>query len=271
MGRKFFIRFFIGLLAGLALTGCVVSTETAPEVKGSETASPYGESEFLGKVTGYGKDVDSFGGDRETTVYVDEKRVDLDLIWPYSAGCMERETLQDNAFLSARDSLQKVLPIGTRVLVIRSNFENEEWIGDYEYGFIHILKKGSEVPQTAPPQDSVNERLVLTGFWVPSAMGFEFDVYKFGATYGTFEPKYLSAKQIEYAPLILEAGNKARSAQVGAMPVCSTLALDYQIDFFYSQVSAFRDDEEEDRLWWVERRKPRNCRDGDGDGICYER
>ena len=137
-------------------------------------------------------------------------------------------------------------------------------------GFIHILKKG-DIPKIAPPADSVNERLVLTGYWVPHWKGIDFDAYSFNATYGNFNPDYLSQTQEEYVPYILEAGNLARSTQTGAVPVCSTLALDYQIDFFYKQVSAFRNDEEKNRLWWIERNKARNCRDGDGDGICYER
>lgn len=261
----------IFLISLLLLSGCAVSTESSPEAEPSATASSDDESRFVGKVTGYAKSSDSFGGDQPSTVYVNENRVDLDLIWPYSAGCMERELLQDEAFTSAQDALEKILPIGTRVLVIRSNFENGEWVDDYEDGFVHILSKDSQEPATAPPNDSVNERLVLSGYWAPSKIGFEFDVYKYGATYGAFNEDYLSAMQIKYAPVILEAGNRARTEERGAMPICSTLALNYQIDFFYQQVSAFRDNEEEDRLWWVERRKPRNCRDGDGDGICYER
>ena len=178
--------------------------------------------------------------------------------------------LQDNAFSSARDALEKTLPIGQRVLVILSNYENGEWVGDESKGFIHILEDGDD-PEVAPPADSVNERLVLTGYWVPHGMGVEFDAYDFNATYGVLNPEYLSQIQEEYAPHIFEAGNKARSHFTGAMPICSTLALDYEIDFFYKQVAAFRNDEEKNRLWWIERNKPRNCRDGDGDGICYER
>jgi geranylgeranyl pyrophosphate synthase len=171
---------------------------------------------------------------------------------------------------SARDALEKTLPIGQRVLVVKSNFENGEWVGDQSEGFIHIINKG-DTPEIAPPADSVNERLVLTGYWVPMEKGFDFDAYNFNAKYGNFEPDYLSVTQESYVPHIFDAGNKALDSQVGATPICSTLALDYQIDFFYKQVSAFRNDEEENRLWWIERNKPRNCRDGDGDGICYER
>lgn len=257
-------------ITGLALSSCTVTTQSQSVTPTSHQIEKITENSFIGVVTGYGVDTQGYGGDDESTVYIDNKRVDLDLIWPYSAGCMEREMLQDNAFSSARDALEKTLPIGQRVLVILSNYENGEWVGDKSKGFIHILEDGDD-PEVAPPADSVNERLVLTGYWVPHGMGVEFDAYDFNATYGVLNPEYLSQIQEEYAPHIFEAGNKARSHFTGAMPICSTLALDYEIDFFYKQVAAFRNDEEKNRLWWIERNKPRNCRDGDGDGICYER
>jgi len=260
---------FLGIFT---LSACTVTSESESE-NAALTVNQVqntAKNQFIGTVTGYGVETQGFGGDDESTVYVGKKRVDLDLIWPYSAGCMERELLQDKAFSSARDALEKTLPIGKRVLVVLSNFENGEWVGDQTKGFIHILDKG-DTPKISPPADSVNERLVLTGYWVPHWKGIDFDAYSFNATYGSFNPDYLSQTQEEYVPYILEAGNLARSTQTGAVPVCSTLALDYQIDFFYKQVSAFRNDEEKNRLWWIERNKARSCRDGDGDGVCYER
>jgi len=253
-----------------SLSGCTFTPEAENSAAPTTNASDIAEGQFIGVVTGYGVETQGFGGDDESTVYVDEKRVDLDLIWPYSAGCMERELVQAKAFSSARDALEKTLPIGQRVLVIKSNFENGEWVGGQSEGFIHKLEKGDS-PKVTPPAGSVNELLVLTGYWVPLDKGIDFDAYDFNAKYSAFEPDYLSATQESYVPYILEAGNKARENQSGATPICSTLALDYQIDFFYKQVSAFRNDEEKNRLWWVERNKPRNCRDGDGDGICFER
>lgn len=260
----------LSVLAIASLSGCSFTPEAEKSATTTATASNTSEGQFIGVVTGYGVETQGFGGDDESTIYVDQKRVDLDLIWPYSAACMERELVQSKAFSSARDALEKILPIGQRVLVVKSNFENGEWVGDQSDGFIHILEKG-DTPEIAPPAGSANELLVLTGYWVPMEKGFDFDAYDFNAKYGAFEPDYLSATQESYVPYILDAGNKARENQSGATPICSTLALDYQIDFFYKQVSAFRNDEEENRLWWVERNKPRNCRDGDGDGICFER
>jgi hypothetical protein len=266
------VLFIIGALVFslFTLSACTVTSETESAPTVADTVSNSAEDQFIGTVTGYGVQTQGWGGDNENTVYVDNKRVDLDLIWPYSANCMERETLQDDAFSSARDALVQTLPIGQRVLVILSNYENGKWVGDETEGFIHILEDGDE-PEVSPPADSVNERLVLTGYWVPEGMGIEFDEYQFNATYGAFNPDYLSQIQEEYLPHIFEAGNKARSQFVGATAICSALALDYEIDDFYISVSYSRDDEENDRLVRIERNKPVYCRDGDGDGICFER
>jgi len=228
------------------------------------------EGESLGLVTGYAKLSGDFGDDRQTTIYVDDVAVELDLIWPYSAHCVERELVQDKAFSSAQDALQKLLPLGTYVLVVKSGYEKGEWVADRRKAFVHVLDRDSKRPISTPPARSVNEQLVLTGFWVPFEKGFEFDYYTYGAVYGEFNVDYLSEKQEEYAPLILAAGNEARSNQVGAMPVCNVLAINYLVDGFYGALSAFRDNEEEDRLWWIKYRSS-SCRDGDGDGVCYER
>lgn len=257
-------------ITGLALSACTVTSDPESVTPAANQIQQIAENRFIGRVTSYGVDTEGYGGDYQNTVYVDNKRVDLDLIWPYSANCMERETLQDDAFASARDALEQILPIGQRVLVVMSNYENGKWVGDENKGFIHILEDGDE-PEVSPPADSVNERLVLTGYWVPEGMGIEFDTYEFNARYGKFSPEYLSQIQEEYLPHIFDAGNKARAQLAGATSICSALALDYEIDKFYISVAYSRDDEEKNRLIRIERNKPVYCRDGDGDGICFER
>jgi len=258
------------LALGIAtLSGCSAVSEYENTATSASPIQNLSMGQFIGTVTGYGVDTQGYGGDDPNTIYVDNKRVDLDLIWPYSAACMERELLQDKAFSSARDALEKTLPIGQRVLVVLSNYENGSLVGDESEGFVHILESG-DTPKVTPPADSVNERLILTGYWVPEGMGIEFDEYDFSAKYVSSYSNYLSQIQERYIPYLFEAGNKARSAQVGALPICSILALDYEIDSFYQKVSYYRNDEEKDRLLQIERNKPIYCRDGDGDGICFE-
>lgn len=268
-------RYLSVALIMLLLTGCVVSTEESKVETSTSIAEESNEktieSSFIGEVTGYETFPEGYGWYDQTIIYVSNEKIKLDLIWPYSAGCMEREVMQDKAFKSARDALEKVLPIGTNVLVIKSNFENGEWVGDSMDAFVHKIDGELKIPKLTPPLDSVNEQLVLTGYWVPLEKGFESPAYSFTATYGEFNPEYLSEIQKQYAPLILSAGNKARFEQVGATPICLTMALNYAIDAFYGGISFSRGDEEENRLWWIKRNKSRSCRDGDGDGVCYER
>jgi hypothetical protein len=258
------------LALGIAtLSGCSAVTEYENTAIVGSPIQNNSVDQFTGTVTGYGVDTQGYGGDDQNTIYVDNKRVDLDLIWPYSASCMERELVQDKAFSSARDALEKTLPIGQRVLVVWSNYENGEWVGDQSKGFIHILESGDSL-KVSPPADSANERLILTGYWVPHGMGIDFDSYDFNAKYVVSSPDYLSQTQERYIPYLFEAGDKARTAQAGALGVCSVLALDYEIDSFYIGVSFSRNDEEKRRLLQIERNKPVYCRDGDGDGICFE-
>ena len=257
------------LVLGIAtLSGCSVVSEYENTATSASPIQNLSMGQLIGTVTGYGVDTQGYGGDEQNTIYVDNKRVDLDLVWPYSAACMERELLQDKAFSSARDALEKTLPIGQRVLVVLSNYENGALVGDESEGFIHILESG-DTPKVSPPADSVNERLILTGYWVPHGMGIEFDDYDSNAKYASSNPDYLSQIQERYIPYLFEAGNKARSEHSGATHICSTLTLDYEIDSFYNGVSS-RNDEEKNRLLQIERNKPVYCRDGDGDGICFE-
>lgn len=220
------------------------------------------EGEFVGRVTGYEKPSEGFY--EATTIYVDDKRIELDLIWPYYATCIENTALQEKSLASAREALEVTLPIGSMVLVVSSGPEISP------LSFLHKIDNDLGKPYRRPPLESVNELLVRTGFWVPFEKGFEFDEYTYGATYGIFNSDYLTAKQKEYAPLILTAGNKARSKKIGAMPICATLAINHNMTEFYLGLSFSREDEEQRRLAAIKSRSS-SCRDGDGDGVCYER
>ena len=241
----------------LALSGCVSSTNSSSVSSTAELS----EGEFVGQVTGYEKPSEGFY--KATVLFVDDRRVELDLIWPYYATCVENELLQTKSLASARQALENTLPIGSRVLVVSSG------PGRLPLSFLHKLDNDSGKPTMEPPLESVNELLVQTGFWVPFEKGFEFDEYTYGSTYGVFNSNYLTPKQQEYAPIILRAGNKARSEKVGAMPICATLAINESLTNFYLGLSS-REDEEQRRRAEIKSRSS-SCRDGDGDGVCYER
>jgi len=261
----------IGFFLALALSGCASITDSSAvpgvaDLTSDKSAAgnidELSEGKFVGRVTGYEEPSEGFY--EATSIYVDEKRVELDLIWPYYATCIENETLQEKSLASAREALEVTLPIGSMVLVVSSGPEISP------LSFVHKIDNDSGKPYRDPPLESVNELLVLTGFWVPFEKGFEFDEYTYGATYGVFNPDYLTAKQQEYAPIILRAGNKARSEKTGAMPICTTLAINESLKTFYLGFSFAREDEEQRRLEAIKSRSS-SCRDGDGDGVCYER
>ncbi len=265
------LRRTIGFSLALAMSGCSSITDSS-DVSGvadltsdKSAAGNYfelSEGNFVGRVTGYEKPSEGFY--EATTIYVDEKRIELDLIWPYYASCIENRTLQEKSLASAREALEVTLPIGSMVLVVSSGPKISP------LSFVHKIDSDSGKPYRDPPLESVNELLVLTGFWVPFEKGFEFDEYTYGATYGVFNPDYLSTKQQEYAPIILRAGNKARSEKTGSMPICATLAINESLKKFYLGLAFSREDEEQRRLAAIKSRSS-SCRDGDGDGVCYER
>ena len=265
------LRRTIGFSLALAMSGCELNTDSsdvsgvAVSVSDESTAgiiAELSEGEFIGRVTGYEKPSEGFY--KATIIYVDDKRMELDLIWPYYATCIENTDLQEKSLASAREALEVTLPIGSMVLVVSSGPEISP------LSFLHKIDNDLGKPYRRPPLESVNELLVRTGFWVPFEKGFEFDEYTYGATYGVFNSDYLTAKQQEYAPLILTAGNKARSEKIGAMPICTTLAINHDMTEFYLGLSFSREDEEQRRLVAIKSRSS-SCRDGDGDGVCYER
>ena len=243
----------------LILSGWV---STASSSAASPKLAELDTDEFVGQVTGY--EQPSEGWYEATTIFVDDKKIELDLIWPYYASCIENRLLQRDSLASARKALEATLPIGTRVLVVSSGPEKTP------LSFLHKLDANSTRPAKKPPLESVNELLVRTGFWVPFEKGFEFDQYNYGATYGVFNSDYLTAKQEEYAPLILAAGNKARAETTGAMSICVTLTINETMNNFYLGLAFSREDEERRRLVAIKSRSS-SCRDGDGDGVCYER
>jgi hypothetical protein len=255
----------------LGITGCgsTDSANSSETNNATSTSNPKQEIEFVGTVTGYARP--DISADPITSVTVDEKRYELDLIWPYSVSCVDGELAESKAFSSAEDELRKILPIGQKVWVKRTTYENGEWIGDRNLVAIHILADGETAPNPSPPAESVNEKLVETGYWVPFGLGVDFDRFSPISTWGKYDSEYLSATQEMYLPLLSEAANPLRLAAVGPHAECITSALNYQIDNFNQQLSFFRNNEEENRLWWIQKLKSNGCRDGDGDGVCYER
>jgi hypothetical protein len=212
------------------------------------------ETRFVGTITESGDD---------RTVVVDNAIVELDLIWTYDASCMNGEGLDLSEAFAVK---KRELPAGTKVLVVRGDNQDK--------GFIHTLDT-TGFPFEEPPADSVNERLVASGWWAPEDTGFNFQEVQSGESSNYLSDGTFSALQSQYAPLIVSAANTARSAQTGGSIVCLQQAAEYQADLAVAKAESDRRRAvAEEYARELERRIANgslSCRDGDGDGHCYDR
>lgn len=215
------------------------------------------EMTFVGVVTGY-EDGD-WGGDG--SVVVDGAPIELDLISPFGSRCLD--TVDDSAAYAERE---RQLPIGTTVIVERSSLSNDR-------GFIHIEAAFDPANRFS---NSVNEQLVRSGFWAPDDTAILNSSPAPDGTVTFYDinvaPGYLNPVQALYVPAIVAAGNEVLVVPVGGMIECATQATTTQAEF----AARAAETEERMRLWEEEYQRRLasgyySCRDGDGDGVCYER
>lgn len=237
---------------------------------GSRVADAFGndahhdERMFTGRITGYGREIAM----EVRTVMVDAAPVELDLVQPLAPNCGSPLELGYDAPLA---ELKKQLPIGQRVLVVMSERHHTE-------GFIHVLSETSNDPTVAPPADSVNERLVRTGWWVPDPMDVKGGVGVTGTgndavAYEPYVPRSGTESQAAaYVPHIVTAGNEAVNNYIGTVGDCRRTA---EADRDAYVASWHESQREWERLRIESERRANSqqyyCRDGDGDGVCYER
>jgi len=215
------------------------------------------ERRFTGYVTAYG----AAGEGLPTTVMVDEAVVEIDLIQPVPDGCSSSA-----GYAGALQAKERTIPIGTRVLVERAELRG----GD---AYLHLVDGG--VPAAGETAGSVNELLVRSGWWTPESafqggLGSMYDK----AVFVGFEPAtYWSHTRLAYAQAIAVAGNEVTPHIIeGGIAECRRIAETDQAE--YAVVEAERK-REFDR-WYAEYERRvasgyYSCRDGDGDGVCYER
>lgn len=220
-----------------------------------ETDTHSWEKRFVGEVTSVDEPL--------SMITVDEAWVDLDLIGVMTDSC----EVSDNVYEQAIAMKEVLLPVGSRVLVVRSEPNSDS-------GFVHLLESPDDL--TSPPSDSINEALVRTGWWGPKWNAFD-GGFAGGGSAGwatsDFVPKAeLTATQTEYAPLIAGAANKGVADLVGGLGLCRLFA-----ERNLAEHTAYiAESEERLRLFKIEidrriREGYYSCRDGDGDGVCYER
>ncbi|MEI2268133.1 PASTA domain-containing protein [Microbacterium sp. No. 7] len=212
---------------------------------------------FAGTVTAHGEYV------RNLTV--DGAEIQLDLIAPVAESC---GTELDDGTDTAYSAQLETIPLNARVLVVRSEQGDDR-------AFVHVLE-GEQITAD-PPLESANEALVRTGWWSPESTRFDggfgenrdqsisFDVWNANRS-------QLSETQAKYAPLIAAAGNEEVDASTAGLGLCRDAA-EAEAERWVARQAELK---ESIRQWTIEyERRLRegyySCRDGDGDGICYER
>lgn len=108
---------------------------------------------------------------------------------------------------SPQDTLDRLLPDGTRVLVV----DDREGTGSA--AFMHVIPQGDRGPSEEPPNGSVNEGLVATATWTPkntSGSTWFQDPWTNSSPEWTEQASTsLSPTQALYAPLIVAAANES--------------------------------------------------------------
>jgi len=242
------------LLGCLLVSAGVLATPACGAAEDSADPLHFDEMTFIGTVTEH----DPYDIHQLT---VDQADVSLNLIGPVDGGCF---TVEPSLREQARAAKEALLPVGARVLVVRAD-DSGDW------AFLHLLPAGSDTPEPARPAASANEQLVSGGYWEPSGYELADDDSDTQAAFGVRSAEVLSPVQAEYAPLIVAAGNATKAARTTGYVTCLAEAEKQEAELDAAREEARRQAEDYDR-----RRRQSGgggsgyCRDGDGDGICYE-
>jgi hypothetical protein len=215
---------------------------------------------FTGVVTGYRQE-DHQG---PSTVYIDDRPVELDLIAPVAPLCADPSSAGTVEALAA---LKVALAIGQRVLVVMSD-------PDTDGGFVHVLPDGANEPETARPAGSANEQLLRSGWWVPEGLMGGPGLYGDWNAPAAYEPyrHAPSANSVynEYAPLLAAAAEETAVNYVAGAGDCRRAAEAEAEEWRRSAVDTAESVERYRREQEQRRNQGTYCRDGDGDGICNE-
>ena len=288
------------------VAGSAVDTSSSPPVQSPlpEWADPRpadskysgSSSAIIATVTAYG-DPDSYTNKENfewiqldwVNQYVEDEEVvsepesgafKLAMVMPFdpaSCGAADPDALR-----KAREALEDALPIGSRVLAVPAGISalNKE-------RFFHRLSGPGNVPEPLPPAGSVSEELVATGTWVPDSQHYfddrPFDVESVSIYGPDFKaPTPITAYDLsapyfedgdyarEYSDRILSAANTALNTTL-----IGQACQDSYTAFVKREVKESKEQDRETEAWLKkmeeDRKRGGGCRDGDGDGICYER
>ncbi|MFS0853920.1 PASTA domain-containing protein [Microbacterium sp. 179-I 3D4 NHS] len=215
---------------------------------------------FTGVVTGY-REEDQQG---PSTVYIDDRQVELDLVTPVAPLCADPSSTE---IVEALGALKTTLRIGQRVLVVMSDPDTDD-------GFVHVLPDGANEPGVARPADSANEQLLRTGWWVPEGLSGGPGLYGDYNAPASYEPYSYEASgnsvRDDYAPLLAAAAEETAANYVTGAGDCRRAAEAEAEEWRRRAVDSAESVERFRREQEQRRTQGTYCRDGDGDGICHE-
>lgn len=223
-----------------------------------------GEMQFYGTIEGYEAESTSLFGPPEINfVIVDGAQIALDLISPYTYGCLDAGDIE----LADKDK-KTLLPIGTKVRVVRTDQENEE------LGVIHLVENDNLLD---PFRNSANQKLVERGFWIPTQSTNYSEVSYSSKTRYKIVNEYHTPLQRKYLEIIVKKATTARIAKVGGQKTCFAMTLRYEAQERVAAAARKKEEERwarelerQRRLWEEAHSCAGGARDGDGDGICNE-
>ncbi|WP_193510167.1 PASTA domain-containing protein [Cryobacterium sp. BB736] len=241
------------------------SAPEADQIPERHPASWDGVTKYFGMVTGF--ETEDPEDHRVANVMIDDTPVLMVFIEPFDAVC---EGDVDTSV--AVEDRNRVLPIGTPVIAtaLTSGYWNEG-------GFVHPV---AHLNPEDPVADSTNEQLVRLGSWIPDVPGVfanQFDMTTTSSpTYFTNPAAFEDLPPVARSHLlrIIDAGNSAAGLQTGSVGGCVVAAIEE------ARLEAEAEAERKAVMdaWLVEYQRKvdsgyfrASCRDGDGDGVCYER
>ena len=220
------------------------------------------EGQWYGKITGNSEERSMFSSGLNY-VQIDGLDFELDLIDTIDESC-QVENLDE----IAQAEKVKLLPIGTKVRVVQTSSKRV---------VLHVVASDN---LGKPLENSVQEQLVKTGYWVPS--GYGTDGGDLGSDPdGSFQldaTGYYTGLTYKYLERLTAVANEVRVARVGGMNNCFLEAKAYVKEMAQMKAYFERQQREYERShpwlfggWGGGGSCADGSRDGDGDGICHER
>jgi hypothetical protein len=264
----------------------------AVPVASSDSYDAWNQKAFIGVVAGYGNpdspsdktniewiQVDwvyrytNYDGEQESD---ESEAIKFAMVMPYdpkTCGAVDRY-----AHARAFKELKLRLPIGKEVLVIRTDLSAHD-------AFFHQIDATTQQPNPIPPIESINEDLVSTGTWVPDSDTQSIDrpydvtdVFISGPDFASPKPvvkydlqsNWYSDKDYEeaYYGRIMRAANRALKYSATGVDCQNSYRKYVRVAVAAAIKEQRRQDAEIKKL--EQETTYVYCRDGDGDGICFE-